>query len=65
IKGTNFFLIGEEDDIMCIADIPTQTLEVNIEGKYKAVLNIGAECNKEKLADARAIIDKIEELTGQ
>lgn len=65
VRNSNFFSLTEEDTRICIADAPTENLEVRLDGKSNSVSGIGSECDREKLGDSREIIAEINELAGQ
>jgi hypothetical protein len=60
INSGNFFEITEEDAAQCIADPPSKTLEISLDGKYNKVTGIGLQCTPEKVSAAQQILDKIE-----
>lgn len=60
--STNFFSITEEDARSCIADLPTKSLEITINRKSNKIVQLGAECEKEKTKAAYDIVEKIESL---
>lgn len=63
---SNYFDLNQETDVMmCIADLPTVTLEATVANKSNYITSINAECDRNKLVKTKAVIKKIDELTGQ
>ncbi len=60
ILASNVFGITEEDARTCIADLPTKSLAISIDNKEASIYQIGAECDKEKLAAAYTVLNKID-----
>jgi hypothetical protein len=63
VLATDFFDVNSDAAGWCIADIPTERLDVTIGNRHNVVGNIGAECESEMLAQTKELLVLIEAYT--